>query len=179
MVARLGDEVLVERCENGAARLVGVGAVGESAVVGVVENLTEVGGELFGFDVECAEPFDARGVDEVAVVVEGNHLAERGGVHAGVVGIADGGGAQVGAWYKVIDECGFAYAAVAREGIDFPSQERFELVHAFAGGGREGYGRVADLPVEREHHFLKVQLVGAEQVGLVEHEHHGYAVGFG
>ena len=65
LVAALGDVVVLDSLQHGAARLVGVGAVAEAALLAVLEDFAEVAGQLLALHVERAEALDARGVDEV------------------------------------------------------------------------------------------------------------------
>ena len=113
LIAALGDVVVFEGLEDGAAGFVGVGAVGETAVFREAEDLGEVAGEFLGGHVEGAEAFDSRSVDEppfdrlrdrprlVSLPNHRNrirnpyHFTEGGGVLAEVVGGGDFGGAEV------------------------------------------------------------------------------------
>ena len=61
-----------------------------------MEDVAEITREFFGFDVECAETFDARRIDEIAPLGQSEHFAEGGGVHARVVRVADLGRFEVG-----------------------------------------------------------------------------------
>ena len=60
LIAALGDVVVFEGLEDGAAGFVGVGAVGETAVFREAEDLGEVAGEFLGGHVEGAEAFDEK-----------------------------------------------------------------------------------------------------------------------
>ena len=64
LVTGFGDVMFFEGFEHGTARFVGMGAVGETAVFGELEDFLEITCQFFGFYVEGAEAFDARGVDE-------------------------------------------------------------------------------------------------------------------
>ena len=77
--------MLVEGLEDGATWLVGVRAVAETTLFGDAENLREVVRNFVEFHIYHAETFDAWGVDEVRLFVDGIHLAEGSGVHAFVV----------------------------------------------------------------------------------------------
>ena len=68
LVTALGDVVVFDGFENGAARFVGVGTVGEAALLGKLEDFAEIAGEFLTFHVEGAETFDAWGVDEPALL---------------------------------------------------------------------------------------------------------------
>ena len=48
-------------------------------------------------------------------MVNGYHLAERGGVHTHVVGIAEISSTQVCTWHEAIDEGGLPHPTVAAE----------------------------------------------------------------
>ena len=56
--------------ENSATRLVGMGAVGEAALLGEFEDFLEVAGEFFAFHVEGTKALDARGIDECRFCLE-------------------------------------------------------------------------------------------------------------
>ena len=105
LVAALGYIVFFYGFEYGASRFVGVRTVGEPALLGVLEYLLEIAGQFLGLHVKGSEALDARCVDEPAVLAGGYHLAEGGGVHACVVGIADIACAQVLSRYESVDEC--------------------------------------------------------------------------
>ena len=77
--------MLFEGFEYGATGLVDVRAVAESAIFAYAEYLREVVRNLVEFHIHHAKAFDARGVDEVRLFVDGIHLAEGSGVHTFVV----------------------------------------------------------------------------------------------
>ena len=85
LVATLGDEVLVEGFADGTTWFVGVRAVAKTALFGDAENLREVVRNFVKLHIYHTETFDAWGVDEVRLFVDGIHLAEGSGVHAFVV----------------------------------------------------------------------------------------------
>ena len=109
------DESLLEGLAHGATGFAGVGAVLKAALLSGEEYFAEVVGEFGGLNVEGAEALDARGVDELASVGEGEHLTEGGGVLPGVVALADVGGGHVESGDEVVEEGALAHAAVARE----------------------------------------------------------------
>ena len=74
----------------------GVGAIAELAIACEVEDVAEITREFFGLDIECAEAFDARRIDEIAPLGQSEHLAKSGGVHARVVCVADFGRFEIG-----------------------------------------------------------------------------------
>ena len=74
----------------------GVGAIAELAIAREMEDVAEITREFFGLDVECAETFDARRIDEIASLGQSEHFAKSGGVHARVVRVADLGRFEVG-----------------------------------------------------------------------------------
>ena len=84
-VAAVGNPVVGEGCEDGTARLAGVGAATKTAVMADGEDVAEVVGHLLATHVVGAEAADAGGVDDGArrQVV---HLGEGGGVATLVVG---------------------------------------------------------------------------------------------
>lgn len=74
----------------------GVGAITKLAIACEMEDVAEITREFFGFDIECAETFDARRIDEIAPLGQSEHFAEGGGVHARVVCVADLGRLEIG-----------------------------------------------------------------------------------
>ena len=85
LVSTLGDEVLVEGFEDSATWFVGVRAVAETTLFGDAENLREVVRNFVEFHIYHTETFDAWGVDEIRLFVDGIHFAEGSGVHTFVV----------------------------------------------------------------------------------------------
>ena len=114
MIAALGDEVLVEGFEDSATWLVGMRTVAKSAIFRYAEYLWEIVRNFVEFHIYHTETFDARGVDEVRLFVDGIHLAESGGVHAFVVIIRYLCSAGMRVGNDLIDDCAFANARVAR-----------------------------------------------------------------
>ena len=121
--------MILEGLKYGTAGFVGVGTVGETAVLGELEDLGEVAGELFGFDVEGAEAFDARGVDKPPAPHR-YHLGEGGGVLSEVMGIGDLGGTQVGIGHQLIDEGGLPHPAVATQERDLSLEQGAQRLNA-------------------------------------------------
>ena len=81
--------MVLNSLEHGTTRLMGVGAITETAISREMEYFLEIPGELLGFDVEGAKTFDSRGVDDIPTRGKGQHLTERGGVHTRIVGIGN------------------------------------------------------------------------------------------
>ena len=106
---------MVESLKDGTTRLVCVGAVVVAAVGRETENVAEVVSHFFAFHVECAEALDAWSVDEPPASFKGKHLAEGGGVHAGVVGIGYLGCLLVGCRHEEVEEGTLPHTAVAAE----------------------------------------------------------------
>ena len=179
LVAAFGNVVVLQRAEHGASGLVAVGAVAETAVLREVEDVTEIARQLFRFDVERSKTFYSGRIDNIAALRKGQHLAERGGVHARVVGVADLGRAQVYARQEAVDECRFADTAVAAEHGDAPDEHPAQLFDAAAGSRRHGTTLISDVLIERNHHVLIPPLVIIKYVGLVEDKHDRHAVGLG
>ena len=119
LVAALRDEVLFEGFEYGATWLVDVWAVAESAIFAYAEYLREVVRNFVEFHIHHAEALDARGVDEVRLVVDGIHLAECGGVHAFVVIVRYFGSASMAVRHDLVDNGAFAHARIAWKQCDF------------------------------------------------------------
>ena len=178
-VAGLGDVVAFKGGEDGAAGLVGVGAVVEAAVARDGEEFGEVVCYFILVEIDGAEAADARGVDDLTAGGEVEQLAEGGGVHAGVVHGRDFGGAQIEPWDEAVDQCGFANAGVARHQSDFAVEHGLQLVHADAFGGGYGHGFVADALVEILHAVEQFAVVLIEDVDLVDGQDGRHVVGFG
>ena len=115
LVAALGDEVLVEGFEYGATWFVGVRAVAKTALFGDAENLREVVRNFVELHIYHTETFDAWGVDEVRLFVDGIHFAERGSVHSLVVIVRNLCSTSVWVWYYLVDYSAFAYTRIAWE----------------------------------------------------------------
>ena len=71
-------------------------AIVEPTAFGKVENLAEIARQLFGFDVESAETFDAGCINQVAAFGQFEHLTERRCVHTRIVCVADFGCFEIG-----------------------------------------------------------------------------------
>ena len=156
----------------------GMGAVGEAAVLGIVENFLEITCQFLGLHIEGAKALDAWCINHPPTL-HGNHLGECGSMKAGVVGIGDLGGAEVGAWHEAVDEGGLPYPAVAAKEGNLAGQQLLQGVDALACGRRNLQALVADGLIEGDHHLLIAGLVGREQVGLVEDEDNGHTIGLG
>ena len=81
--------MLLNGLEHGTARLMGVGAVAETAVLGEMEYLLEITCQFLALDVERAETLDARGVDEITTGGKSKHLTERGCVHTRIMRVGN------------------------------------------------------------------------------------------
>ena len=106
--------MVLQGLEHGTARLMGVGTVGEAAVLGEAEDLTEIARQLFRLHVESAEALDARSVNQPSAF-EGDHLRKGGGVLSHLMGIRDLGRTEVHAWHEAVDECRLPHPAIATE----------------------------------------------------------------
>ena len=178
-VAAGGYVVVLNSLENGAAGLMGVRAIREPASAGKLENVLEIATNLLRLHVEGAKAFDARCIDGPPAHRQGQHFAERCGMSACVVSLTDFGGAQLYSWNEPVEQRGFSHSAIAAEKCYTVAQQLVKLADAIALLGRNSHTLVANVLVEGAHHLLIAQLVGTEQVGFVEHQHHGDAVGLG
>ena len=108
LITALGYIVVFDCLENCATRLVGMGAVGKTALLGELENFLKVAGQFFTLHIEGAKAFDTWGVDQEPLPTspkgrstcgqsplplgegwgEADHFREGGGVHACLMGIA-------------------------------------------------------------------------------------------
>ncbi len=172
VVARLGNEVFVQRFQYGTTWFVGVGAVVEPTIGRGAENLLEVMPHRLFFELDSAEALDAWGVDEESVVggLVGHavHLAEGGGVHALVVHIADFSRLGVDVRDKAVQERGFAHTAVARQEGDLAQQMLLEVVHSLPCLGRDEKNVISDGAIEVSQVVGIALFVGIEEVGLVD-----------
>ena len=171
--------VLFHGAEHGTPWLMAVGAVAETAVVREVEYLLEIACQFFRLDVECSEPLYSRRVNDISAARQFEHLAESGGVHAGVVCVADFRCAQVHAGQYAVYQCRLAYAAVAAQHGNLVFEQIAQAVDTAACGRRYGPALVSYVVVERHHQLLIPQFVVGQYVAFVEHQHHRYAVCLG
>ena len=65
LIARRGYQMIFYGLQHGTSGLVGVGAVGEAAVLGEVEDFLEIARQLFFLYVEGSEAAYSRCVDDV------------------------------------------------------------------------------------------------------------------
>ena len=65
MVAALGNVMVVKGFPDGTAWLVGVGTIGETAVLGEMENLLEIACQFLRLHIEGAEALDARSINDI------------------------------------------------------------------------------------------------------------------
>ena len=68
---------------------------------------------------------------------------------------------------------------VAAEEGDAVAQGIAQGIESLAGGCRDDAALIAHILIEVDHHVLQSALIVVEQVVLVEHQHHRYAVGLG
>jgi len=179
LVSAGSDIMLLHRLDDGASRLMGVGAIGEPTALRELEYLLEVASELLLLDVERAESLDARSVYQIATARQVYHLAEGRGVHARVVSVADLSRALSSLGHQLVDESRFAHATVAAQERSLVLYQRSERVDALACCGGDFHALVADGLVERAHHLLVVQFVVGEHVSLVEHQDHRHTISLG
>ncbi len=179
LVSTRCDVVVLDGGQNGASRFMGMGAVAEPATFRKLENLLEVAGQLLRFHVKRSEPLYSRRVYQVAAFGQFQHFAERSGVHARVVGVADFRRPQVGVGQNPVDQGRLAHAAVATEQRYLVLQQGDELPYALSCGGGDFMTRIADGLIERHHHAFVMQFVLRQQVGLVENEDNRHAIGLG
>ena len=178
-IAAFADEMFLYGAAHGATRFMGVRAVVVFAVCRNPENFAEVVCHFFFFEVERAESFDARGVDDITAAGQTEHFAECRGVHARVVcgGYFCRPYVQVG--YQRVQQSGLSYTGMAREqsGPAFQAvAQRVDTDGLQCGTGMAG---IADGGVQVHHAFHVAEVVGIVTVGLVENERYRDAVRFG
>ena len=66
LITAFGDVVILERLQHSTSRLMGVGTVGEAAILGELEDLLEIAGQLLGFNIEGSETLDSRRINKPA-----------------------------------------------------------------------------------------------------------------
>ena len=156
-----------------------MGTVAVLAACRIRKDFLEVVAHLLVFHVEGAESFDARGVNQVAVPLHLEHLREGGGVHAFVVGRRDFSGLQVLVWQDGVDEGGLAHAGIARKERHLSLQGFLDGGDSLCMKGRHRIAGIADVRVEVHQPVQVPAFVVRIEVGLVEDQADGYAVGFG
>ena len=120
LVTALSDVMFLKRLQHGTTRFVGMGAVGEPAILREVEDLLEIAREFLALHIEGAEALDARSIDQPSPTLQRDHLREGRGVLSRVMGIRNLGSAQVSLRHQAVDECGLPHPAVATEQGDLP-----------------------------------------------------------
>ena len=187
LVTTLGDVVVFDSFQHGTSRFVGVGTVGELALLGELKNLLEIAGQLLALHVKRAKALDTRRIDEpgagvgslpVGCQIEWYHFRERGGMHTCIVGIADFCSTQVNMRHQPIDQRRLPYTGIAAEQCYLAIEQRAQGIQALATDSRDGETGIANGFVELHHHLLIVQFVSRQEVGLVEYKEYGHAIGF-
>ena len=84
--------MLLHSLDDGTARFVGVGTVGELAVLRKLENFLEIAGEFLLLDIKGTEDLDARSINAVAPFRQCQHLDDVAGMHTAVIRLAEFGG---------------------------------------------------------------------------------------
>ena len=64
LITALSYIVVFDCLENSTARFMGMGAVGETTLLGEFENFLEVAGQFLTFHIKSAKAFDTWGVDQ-------------------------------------------------------------------------------------------------------------------
>ena len=148
----------------------GMGTVGKATILGELEDLTEVAGELFGFHIEGTKTLDTRGVYQPSTLPKGDHLREGRSVLTCVVGIRDLSCAEVYPRYQTIDQRRLAHPTVATEESDLPFKHRPQKIHPLTCRSRNSLTGVANGLVKPDHHLLIVLFLGREEVCLVKNQ---------
>ena len=112
-------------------------------------------------------------------VVYGIHLGESCGVHALVVRLGDFARPCFRAGQEGVDKGGFAHARIARKEGDGSAKFCLYLRKTLALGRRNFEAGIADGGVEVDEAVQIAQVVFIVEVGLVEEQDGGDAVGFG
>ena len=115
LITALGNVMFRHGLAHGTSWLMGMGTVGETTVLGELEDLTEITRQLFLLDIKGAEALDSRRVDEPAPTGKGQHLGEGRGMHARVVSITDLRGTQMGLRDELVDERALPHSTVSAE----------------------------------------------------------------
>ncbi len=157
----------------------GVGAVGETAVLGAGEYLGKEVGDFLFFHVHGAETADAGGVDDAAASAEGKHFGKGGGVPAGIVCGGDGSGAKVKPRFDGIDEGGLAHTGKPGKDGGPPPQRSAESVHVLPGGGGNDVALIAGTAVYHHEPAHQGAVLLVVNVEFVEHQDGGDTVSLG
>ena len=136
-VAALADARFLHSLAHGASGLVGVGAIGETAIVRGGKNFFKIVRHFGFFKIDGAEPLHPRGVDNGAATGQIKHFAESGGVHTGVVTFRYVAHAQPGIRHESIDERTLPYPGITAEEGGVVGEHGFERINAFACEGRQ------------------------------------------
>src|SRR4051794_4172405 len=144
------DLAPVEGLLDGAAGLVGMGAVREPAIGDVGAELHEMGLELARDDAPELELAEPGGVDHVAPQIEADQLRVRRGVLALGGPVGDLAHLEVQPRLDRVQERALADAALPRHGRDPLGQEVAQAIEPAAVGGRGHHGLVAELRVEAD-----------------------------
>ena len=154
-----------------------MGAVGETAVFGKMENFFEITCQFLRFHIEGTETFDAWGIDEPPPTPQRNHLRESGGMLAGIMSIRNLCSSEVSVRYKTVDESRLPYPTIAAEHRDFVFKQRTEVVDALPRLGRHLTALIAYGLIEIDHRLLIALFIIIEQVGLIEDKHYRHSIG--
>jgi hypothetical protein len=73
LVATLRNVMVLDGLQNGTARLMGMGAIRKTAILGEMEDFLEVAGQLLTLHIEGTKALDSWSVDEVAITYS-DHL---------------------------------------------------------------------------------------------------------
>ena len=98
-------------------------------------------------------------------------------MHAGLVGIADVGGTQIGIRDKAIDECRLTHARIATEQRNLTLQLRAQRLYPIACLGTDGVALVAYGPIEVHHHLLIMAFLVTQHIALIKYKYYGHAIG--
>ncbi len=185
LITAFGDVVILECLQHSTSRLMGVGTVGETAILGKLEDLLEIAGQLLGFNIEGSETLDTRCINEPAQIrgegggVRGEryHLTKRCGMLAGVMGIGNLGSALRGARNQAIDECGLPHPTITAQQSDFAFEQLTQHIDTLTRLGRHLMTSIANSLVEVDHRILIATQIIIQEIGLIEHQDHWDTIG--
>ena len=201
LVTALGNVMVFNSLQYRTARLMGVGTVRETALLGVLEDFLEIAGQLLTLHIKCAEALNAWRVDDIggsplpldrrslarqeppptgggfcATLGEPYHLTKRRGMLTREMGIADFGCAEIGPRHQTVDDGGLPHPTIAAEQGDLTFKERAQFLDTYALFGRNLAAFVADVLIETDHHLLVTEQVVVEQICLIENQDHRHTI---
>ena len=102
VIAALAYIVFLNGFPDSTVGLMCMSTISELAILRESEYLLKIPAYLLWLHIERSETFDSWSVDSPSSERQTQHLAERGGVHSGVMGIADFRSLQINSRYELV-----------------------------------------------------------------------------